>query len=86
MNDQWGLLWAKMSFNSLLTRWCGSDFKRVNFKHNMETDILSIQVHIVLKWIPEDLVDNKPTSWWRHQMETFPTLLALCAGNSPVTG
>ena len=26
------------------------------------------------------------SSWWRHQMETFSTLLALCAGNSPVTG
>ena len=25
-------------------------------------------------------------SWWRHQMETFSVLLALCAGNSPVTG
>ena len=25
-------------------------------------------------------------SWWRHQMETFTMLLALCAGNSPVTG
>ena len=25
-------------------------------------------------------------SWWRHQMETFPVWLALCAGNSPVTG
>ena len=24
--------------------------------------------------------------WWRHQMETFCALLALCAGNSPVTG
>ena len=23
-------------------------------------------------------------SWWRHQMETFPASLALCAGNSPV--
>ena len=23
---------------------------------------------------------------WRHQMETFSTLLALCAGNSPVPG
>ena len=26
------------------------------------------------------------TTWWRHQMEAFSTLLALCAGNSPVTG
>ena len=24
--------------------------------------------------------------WWRHQTETFFALLALCAGNSPVTG
>ena len=24
--------------------------------------------------------------WWRHQMETFSALLALRAGNSPVTG
>ena len=27
---------------------------------------------------------SKP--WWRHQMETFSALLAICAGNSPVTG
>ena len=25
-------------------------------------------------------------SWWRHQMETFSVLRAICAGNSPVTG
>ena len=24
--------------------------------------------------------------WWRHQMETFSALLALCAGKSPLTG
>ena len=24
------------------------------------------------------------TPWWRHQMETFSSLLAPCAGNSPV--
>ena len=26
------------------------------------------------------------TKWWRHQMETFSALLAICVGNSPVTG
>ena len=26
------------------------------------------------------------TAWWCHQIETFSALLALCAGNSPVTG
>ena len=25
-------------------------------------------------------------TWWRHQMETFSTLLAICVGNSPITG
>ena len=25
-------------------------------------------------------------SWWRHQMATFSVSLALCVGNSPVTG
>ena len=29
---------------------------------------------------------NKPFTWWRHQMETFSALLAICAGNSPVAG
>ena len=24
-------------------------------------------------------------AWWRHRMETFSALLAICAGNSPVT-
>ena len=27
-----------------------------------------------------------PFPWWRHQMETFSELLAICAENSPVTG
>ena len=27
-----------------------------------------------------------PLTWWRHQMENFPALLAICAGNSPVSG
>ena len=26
------------------------------------------------------------SSWWRHQMETFSGLLALCTVNSPITG
>ena len=28
----------------------------------------------------------KCSPWWRHQMETFSALLAICAGNSPVPG
>ena len=35
---------------------------------------------------PINLVQYLPKmcpSWWRHQMETFSALLAICAGNSP---
>ena len=28
---------------------------------------------------------RRHVSWWRHQMETFSALLAICAGNSPVS-
>ena len=34
-------------------------------------------------WLPRACHNN---TWWRHQMETFSALLAICAGNSPVTG
>ena len=27
-----------------------------------------------------------PEAWWRHQMEAFSALLALCEGNPPVPG
>ena len=29
---------------------------------------------------------HSPNACWRHQMKTFSALLALCEGNSPVTG
>ena len=36
---------------------------------------------------PQVSVDETcKTPWWRHQMETLSALLAICAGNSPVTG
>ena len=35
-------------------------------------------------WAPEGPLIYR--SWWRHQMETFSALLAICAGNSPVPG
>ena len=33
--------------------------------------------------VPQQKASN---AWWRHQMETFSALLAICAGNSPVCG
>ena len=35
-------------------------------------------------WLHIHSAGGKVTAWWRHQMETFSALLALCVGNSPV--
>ena len=49
----------------------------------------------IIRWKPLLALGDSPRSvwpsasfytWWRHQMETFSALLALCVGNSPVTG
>ena len=39
-------------------------------------------------WTSDELMQIRDThtTWWRHQMETLSTLLANCAGNSPVHG
>ena len=36
--------------------------------------------------IVNETIWNNPRPWWRHQMETFSALLALCEGNPPATG
>ena len=41
-----------------------------------DTDIMIVWLNIRIIFL----------SWRRHEMETFSALLALCAGNSPVTG
>ena len=56
---------------------------------------LNVALKPILYWHRGNLQDcssithtNFPyfTQWWRHQMETFSALLALCEGNSPITG
>ena len=39
-----------------------------------------------LKSNPRELHPRNINTWWRHQMETISTLLAICAGNSLVPG
>ena len=56
---------------------------------NYETFFLG---KMVLKWRHSGLLirhvtaEDRHSWWWRHQMETFSALLAICAGNSPVSG
>ena len=62
----------------------GATFKEKVFsemlrnKTKMETSSSRLQFTILLMAVP--------VPWWRHQMETFSALLAICAGNSPVSG
>ena len=64
---------------------------------NLECKILSIRLcQILCLKLPS--VDMRLTivgharklilgiTWWRHPIRTFPALLAICVGNSPVTG
>ena len=63
-------------------------------KEITETEMLSFWCNFhhwwhrqLSKWqIPVQLVMKISSAWWRRQMETFSALLALCTGNSPVTG
>ena len=35
-------------------------------------------------WVNPLEWEESSSTWWHHQMETFPAQLAICAGNSPV--
>ena len=49
---------------------------RANRKYRCDGNLVTLPTRLKLK----------QTTWWRHQMETFSALLAICAGNSPVCG
>ena len=38
------------------------------------------------EWTAHNCKRGSSVTWWCNQMETFSALLAICAGNSPVTG
>ena len=40
-------------------------------------------IHVVISYLT---IQTWNFPWWRHQMETYSALLAICAGNSPVSG
>ena len=69
-------------------------------KEKISTTVITIQCGAVItRWLFTKLVTidtrrasygvsfvsaSPDISWWRHQMEIFSALLAICAGNSPV--
>ena len=47
--------------NSLVPRRCGCNLKSIIFKLISRTDVLCISCEISLRWMPEDLTDDKST-------------------------
>ena len=56
------------------SRWSAEAFRTVWCTHETPHSTTRMVCRVWLDW-----------SWWRHPMETFSALLALCEGNSPVT-
>ena len=54
------------------------------FKCTHRAIILQNTTHIVHEYTRE-IMPHENSFTWCHQMETFSALLAICAGNSPVT-
>ena len=65
---------------------------------NQSNSTLYVQKNDYVPNSPVELAKGAPTTisgqcftltshpWWRHQMEKFSALMAICAGNSPVPG
>ena len=65
-------------FNSHASRW----YLKMHWNVHVQNQ------HFACQWRSDNICENSVghSAKWRHQMETFSTLLAICAGNSPDTG
>ena len=57
-----------------------------NIKNNLQWNFDGNSNTWIKESVLEKAVCKTSATWWHHQMEIFSALLALCAGNSPVTG
>ena len=87
------------SLNPMLISCWLFTFEQASIKYHMESYFLTSTsdsvIYVSLNMltyqcyvcdIEHRLTKMFKSSWWRHQMETFSALLAICAGNSPVYG
>ena len=82
------------SFDAFFDRRMKKRLNKQSRRRWFETSSRSLWRHCygVLLWLGTERVYQNlfglyhGCPWWRYQMETPPALLALCEGNSPVTG
>ena len=87
---------SQMLPKSILTKLYGVNrTNKINMLKSNHWNPFEDRVHVefifwclIFKWVAETWLPGGVLwlPWWRHQMETFSALLALCEGNSPVTG
>ena len=85
-NCEWFHAWVSISWlqmMSLCATTSMSDFMSAYLSDRMVRRLLSFHFRDTFQQNSEIIICN---TWWRHQMETLSALLAICAGNSPVTG
>ena len=64
-----------------------SDSENVSiwWRHHSIVNLLFLVLFVPIIILPHQGHCFRFSPWWRHQMKTFFALLALCAGNSPVS-
>ena len=78
-------------YNWLIPNWFGWNYipthreTRPNRRTTMNTNLQDWFL-VCAQPVRAALLCYDVSPWWRHQMETFSALLALCAGNSSVPG
>ena len=73
--------WKKVYWVSSNGFWCL--FPEFFLKQTTFLDSRGIHTNILISYL---IQQQRHPVWWRHQMEKFSALLAICAGNSPVAG
>ena len=88
----------EISYGQLILQMCSQDiyiFAQSDphhfFHKGISVNSVSVCLSIITYYItlrPRNIIPGckQIFPWWRHQMETFSALLAIFAGNSPITG
>ena len=75
-------LWGQMLINNFIVLHMKHFWRRPSWNCNWLEEISYIYIPILVIMALLDF--QRSDTWWRHQIETFSALLALCAGNSQV--
>ena len=88
MSQYW--LWDNITYHNIIIIYT-TDLNLVIILHaaviapNSARPSTSTMLDMIFVSLAIEYLQHVSAAWWHHQMETFSTSLALCAGNSMVT-